>query len=86
MDYKTQLFSDRVRFNWGYHDGASPQAGFILANWARNFPADNRAAMRAYDKAWADGFEAGELDLREGCYRGDSTQAWEARQSRTEKS
>ena len=73
-------FPARVRFNWGFHDGASEQASFILANWARNrFDRDSRAAMKAHDSAWAEGFDAGLSARKGGQDTSDSTAAWRAR-------
>ena len=79
MTTKKPKFPPRVRFNWGYHDGASDQAAWIVANWAHGrFDRDGRAAMRKHDRFWAEGFEAGEQARREGTYSGDSSLAWKA--------
>ena len=74
---ETYTFPPRVRFNWGYHDGASSTARAIVVNWSRGrWDYDGRGAMAKYDSYYAAGFELGERDKREGSYCADSTAAW----------
>jgi len=83
-------FENRVRFNWGYHDAALA----VERGWAcpeRNFgfavggPMDGLASVadilaRHFDRVYAQGWQAGYEDARDGMYeaRGQNgEEAWE---------
>ena len=61
----------RVRFNWGYQDGA----GDILA---KRSP---RSVAGHFDAVYAQGYEYGIEDARNDAFTGDSTLAWKSRAS-----
>jgi hypothetical protein len=61
------LDSPRIRFNWGYHDGAD--------EFARGCRRDVRVGGGIV-KAYVDGYAAGVADARGGTYAGDSETAW----------
>jgi hypothetical protein len=75
----TDLDETRIRFNWGYHDGASDCH-------------DNRNRIdrlnqyniteRHFDPAYAEGYRQGWQDEKDGCYRGTSELAWNANRHR----
>lgn len=79
-------FPDRVRFNWGYHDGASA----VRNEWAnpeRNFgfavggPMDGMETVeqvieRHFDKVYARGWLEGFRDMVASCYTNNSHPAW----------
>ena len=59
----------RIRFNWGYHDGAHDvRRRGQIASMAGHF-----------DKMYAAGYLVGVDDAKRGEYTGDSTRAWLAR-------
>lgn len=65
----TDLDQNRIRFNWGYHDGAhDTRVGFV-----RRDDLDQH-----YDQVYVRGYRAGAEDMRQATYFGDSTKAWEA--------
>lgn len=67
------LDNQRIRFNWGYHDGASSlRNGYKTSEEAVVF------VQHHFDRAYADGFAAGMRDQATGCYTNDSTAAWTA--------
>ncbi len=72
-------FSDRIRFNWGYHDGAADEKDGIRPPWTL---VQTREQKRAQDAAYMDGYEAGEAAQVAGIYAGDSTKAWDERVAR----
>lgn len=59
--------SPRIRFNWGYHDGAQT----VLRHWRRH--------NSHFDKIYFQGYQAGLRDAQSGTYVEDSTQAWKER-------
>lgn len=66
------LDNQRIRFNWGYHDGASQQRNI--------YKTTEEAALfvqHHFDRAYADGFVAGMCDEATGTYANNSTTAWE---------
>jgi hypothetical protein len=69
------LTSDRVRFNYGYHDGAQHQRmnGEGASLHERNGVSD----ADHFDQVWIRGFLAGRQDVRLGHNTDDSTEAWE---------
>lgn len=68
---KMGLDNQRIRFNWGYHDGASKES--------RNPSTDHSALiMHHFDRAYADGYLAGVLAQIRGEYADSSTAAWTA--------
>lgn len=68
------LDSSRVRFNWGYHDGASDVEHDRVTR--------KRSMMAShFDKIYAQGWEYGVEDAREGVYTGNSDEAWKSRAS-----
>jgi hypothetical protein len=65
----TDLDSDRIRFNWGYHDGAREI----------DRPNPNRTPgweARHFDPVYVAGHAAGTADKRNGTYAGNSESAW----------
>ena len=64
------LESPRVRFNWGYHDGA------LEASWGKV-----RSMSRHFDKIYAQGYEFGVEDFHEGKDTSNSNDAWKSRTS-----
>jgi hypothetical protein len=65
------LDSPRVRFNWGYHDGASD------AQHKRPIREPNiKGWPAALNRAYRQGYEAGVRDVREARYSGNSDAAW----------
>ncbi len=66
-------FTDRVRFNWGYHDAAQD----VRRGWKR---ADGLTvfdiAEKHFDKPYARGFVEGWEDQTAGTYLGLSDAAW----------
>lgn len=84
---KKEKFENRVRFNWGYHDAAHA----VRQGWAnpeRNFGFGPALAglesvadilARHHDKVYAQGWQAGYIDAKDGMYeaRGqNSEEAW----------
>ena len=66
------LDNQRIRFNWGYHDGASSQRnGYKTTEEAALF------VQHHFDRAYADGFVAGMRDEAAKVYANNSTAAWE---------
>lgn len=65
----TDLDQNRVRFNWGYHDGAHD----IRTGFTRSDDLDKH-----YDQVYVRGYRAGQADMRNAVYFEDSTVAWEA--------
>jgi ribosome modulation factor len=59
-------FPPRIRFNWGYHDGAN------AAKQKRPYK------YKHFDKVWLAGWQAGYEDERAGNYRESSDAAWSA--------
>ena len=69
---KHKLQADpRLRFNWGYHDGAGD--------------VQHRRRVRSmtdhYGKIYAQGYEFGTEDAKNDAYTGDSEAAWKSRTS-----
>jgi hypothetical protein len=63
-------FSPRIRFNWGYHDGANEAKRERIRNVAGH-----------YDKVYAQGYRYGVEDQTAGVYQGNSDKAWTERAS-----
>lgn len=59
----------RIRFNWGYHDGAMEAQ---KRGW-------DRSLKPHFDQIYIEGYQAGRSDFLNGIYAGDSTEAWRAR-------
>ena len=72
-------FSDRIRFNWGYHDGADDVKNSRRPLWETRI---TREQKRLQDPAWMDGYEMGEAAQIAGTYNGNSDEAWEERETR----
>jgi hypothetical protein len=66
------LKSPRVRFNWGYHDGASDYARKRPRKWLHGHP---------HDKVYGQGYDYGYEDAMEGTYSESSDAAWASRAS-----
>ena len=68
-------FENRVRFNWGYHDGASaytnPRASLVRNGFGTRMDTHP-------DRPYSKGYEAGYRDKQAGVYQEDSTAAWSA--------
>lgn len=63
----TGLEADRIRFNWGFHDGAGEQErGVGLRNMDLHF-----------DPTYADGYRRGVEYASQGLKHDDSAQAWQ---------
>jgi hypothetical protein len=66
------LNTPRIRFNWGYHDGAFAKERGLLGN-------GHVADMSAHkDRIYAAGVSAGRADVEHGEYRENSDSAWSA--------
>lgn len=65
------LDNQRIRFNWGYHDGAST----VRNNYKT---VEERAAFvqHHFDLAYSAGYAAGMKDQAAGVYTNNSTTAW----------
>jgi hypothetical protein len=82
---KKELFKNRVRFNWGYHDAAQ----CVREGWTETGRCfgDNGPLSRAttpeevlryhFDASYANGWAAGYRDARAGVYANNSQSAWE---------
>ena len=66
---KTKNTEPRIRFNWGYHDGAHEAQNRM---W-------DRSLKSHFDKIYIQGYQAGRSDFLNGIYNQDSTEAWRAR-------
>lgn len=70
----TGLDENRVRFNWGYHDGASEQRNF-------DGPAPIRGGdgwrSRHFDPVYVAGWNAGFYDAKSGASTESSERAWQ---------
>lgn len=64
-------FEPRIRFNWGYHDGAND---VIKGRRVRSMTGH-------FDRFYAQGYEAGVDDARAGDYCDDSSVAWAHRKA-----
>ena len=67
-------FSPRIRFNGGYHDGASDAQRGVFKPGGLLTP--NKPH---FDKLYEQGYRAGHMDAKEGKYTEDSTAAWKVR-------
>lgn len=65
----------RIRFNWGYHDGANDVKNSLI-NDVRNQRI--RDVSRHHDPIYAQGYDYGVDDARDEVYE-DSTAAWKSR-------
>lgn len=73
----TDLDSNRVRFNWGFHDGASEArqgrvASIRLTRWGPHWKAQH------FDPIYVQGYEAGWDYYQAGKNWSSSLDAWEA--------
>lgn len=75
---KHPLDEPRIRFNWGYHDGASDVRNnrHKSQEWFRNH----------FDKVYLQGYDVGRRDMQNGEYTENSTRAWNERRKRGDKS
>ncbi len=75
---KKPAFEDRVRFNWGFHDGACDAAG-PLGHREMHLKGEQnpKRVSREFDAAYYEGYLAGVLASKNGEYKGESTGAWE---------
>lgn len=68
----TDLDRNRIRFNWGYHDGAGEVKNDIRreqrcgADWQETH----------HDSVYIEGYRAGRLAALAGIYNGNSQDAW----------
>lgn len=87
---KKELFENQVRFNWGYHDAAQAvregwdnresNFGFCCVGPLANLSSVSDILKRHFDSAYAQGWQAGYNDAKDGMYeaRGrNSREAWE---------
>jgi len=83
-----EKFSNRVRFNWGFHDAAFAVRNGV-ANAENNFgfaqggplagltcPQD--VLRKHFDRAYAQGWQGGYNAASDGTYENDSEPAWNA--------
>jgi hypothetical protein len=73
---KKQLFSDRIRFNWGYHDSRCEHARNqprILEYTAKS---DMKHVSIKRDAAYFHGYRLGRRHHWDGVPHTDSNQAW----------
>lgn len=63
----------RVRFNYGFHDGAADQARGFVAFWNRG------PVARHFDQVYVEGYYAGQDAVKAGRSTESSQSAWEAR-------
>lgn len=73
----------RIRFNWGYHDGAHDQQRGAPRVYIPGKPQDLTHVSPTFDKYYFEGYQAGAQDARRGQYIENSSVAW-ARFSGTE--
>lgn len=71
-----EKFDDRVRFNWGYHDGARDGQKQRPRTLIEAGPHSIGQVSRGYDAAYYEGYRRGLRDAASGNYAGDSTSAW----------
>jgi hypothetical protein len=69
-------FSDRIRFNWGYHDAAADSQHGHPRQVVDNGPQSLRVVSSTFDRAYASGYRAGLEDVKSGAYVGNSDSAW----------
>ena len=67
------LDNQRIRFNWGYHDGASD-----VRNGYRTAEQQALFIEHHFDRAYADGYRAGLTDQAAGKYANNSNDAWQS--------
>lgn len=60
-------YEARIRFNWGYHDGANDS---LKRKWR---------VTTHFDKTYLKGYDRGFDDQNNGVYNQDSTEAWKNR-------
>lgn len=65
---EADLAHPRIRFNWGYHDGAFEQVEF----------SKTRDMSTHFDWWYAQGYERGIADAKAGTYANNSCAAWTA--------
>lgn len=65
------LDNQRIRFNWGYHDGASD-----VRNVYKTTEERQQFAASHFDRAYAEGHAAGDAAQTAGTYTNDSMVAW----------
>ena len=66
-------YEPRIRFNWGYHDGASD----LKNGWTRLDGATvSNIEYKHFDKSYSRGYVEGYYDFKEGIYNENSTAAW----------
>jgi len=75
------LFSDRIRFNWGYHDGAAETFGGSARLMVDGPASDHsvRVVSKAFDPSYHAGYGFGVRDAKSGAYlpgRSLSEDAW----------
>ena len=78
-------FPPRVRFNWGYHDGAHDlQTGRCRTEVSKVPDGANptRYLVVGYDPDYTKGYREGIQDARDGIYAGNSEAAWQRTQKR----
>lgn len=78
MPKKHPLDDPRIRFNWGYHDGAS--------DVRNNRHKSDEWFRKHFDKVYLQGYAAGWRDMQNGEYQENSTRAWNERRRRGDKS
>jgi hypothetical protein len=66
-------FEPRIRFNWGFHDGAADQRSGFVALWNRG------AVAHHFDRTYVEGYYAGRDAVKAGLPTESSQPAWEAR-------
>jgi hypothetical protein len=70
----TDLDRDRVRFNWGYHDGASEAVSGVFPVRLQRWGADWQ--NHHHDPTYVAGWQIGYDDAKAGTYTNNSEGAW----------
>jgi hypothetical protein len=67
-----RTFTPRIRFNWGFHDGAADQRRGFVALWNRG------AVVHHHDGTYLAGYRAGQDAVKAGLSTESSDAAWAA--------
>jgi hypothetical protein len=78
---KNHLTSPRVRFNFGYHDGAANKRANRQAMWLKCYQGNGSMGSH-YDKIYVEGYWQGHEAQAAGQYMESSQAAWSARSSK----
>lgn len=70
----TDLDRDRIRFNWGYHDGAREEVEGVPAIRTSRWGSDWQS--HHHDPTYIAGYREGAADAAAGTYENNSEDAW----------